>query len=390
MQSRKSQSSPAHRKASAQAWSRPIRDRNYRVVANSRSIKPSSDPDILAVAGDIADPKTAERIVSAAIERFGRIDTLVNNAGIFIAKPFTEYTDEDFASVLAINVGSFFQVTRRAAAEMLKQGSGHIVQITTSLVDHANSSVPSVLASLTKGGLNAATKSLAIEYASQGHPRERGLAGRHQDADACARDPRVPRQSASGRDAWARPRTSSTPCCSWKARPSSPARFCTSMAARAPATDRTRIASQGQRPCPSSRSRSPARVPNPAPTSVTPKQKAALIKGASELLLDVLKKPLESTFVVIEEVDTDNWGWGGLPALEYRKKRAAVARNELPIEGGFRVTMSPPSPPRRRAASENPVRACCPQVRPPARTQRGLPSWRPSFCRRSPRTLPSR
>jgi NAD(P)-dependent dehydrogenase (short-subunit alcohol dehydrogenase family) len=144
------------------------RDRNYRVVANSRSIKPSSDPDIVTVAGDIADPKTAERIVSAAIERFGRIDTLVNNAGIFVAKPFTDYTDEDFTSVLAINVGSFFQVTKRVAAEMLKQGSGHIVQITTSLIDHANSSVPSVLASLTKGGLNAATKSLAIEYASRG------------------------------------------------------------------------------------------------------------------------------------------------------------------------------------------------------------------------------
>jgi NAD(P)-dependent dehydrogenase (short-subunit alcohol dehydrogenase family) len=147
---------------------RAYRDRNYRVVANSRSIKPSTDPDIVTVAGDIADPKTAERIVSAAIERFGRIDTLVNNAGIFVAKPFTDYTDEDFASVLSVNVGSFFQVTRRAAAEMLKQGSGHIVQITTSLVDHANSSVPSVLASLTKGGLNAAAKSLAIEYAAKG------------------------------------------------------------------------------------------------------------------------------------------------------------------------------------------------------------------------------
>ena len=145
-----------------------FRDRNYRVVATARSIKPSSDPDVVTVAGDIADPKTAERIVKAAIERFGRVDTLVNNAGIFVAKPFTDYTDEDFASVLSVNVGSFFQVTRRAAAEMLKQGSGHIVQITTSLVDHANSNVPSVLASLTKGGLNAATRSLAIEYATKG------------------------------------------------------------------------------------------------------------------------------------------------------------------------------------------------------------------------------
>jgi NAD(P)-dependent dehydrogenase (short-subunit alcohol dehydrogenase family) len=144
------------------------RDRNYRVVANSRSIKPTTDPDVLAVAGDVADPKTAQRIVSEAIARFGRIDTLVNNAGIFVAKPFTDYTEEDYVSMLAVNLGSFFHLTRRVAAEMLKRGSGHIVQITTSLIDHANSNVPSVLASLTKGGLNAATKSLAIEYASKG------------------------------------------------------------------------------------------------------------------------------------------------------------------------------------------------------------------------------
>ena len=144
------------------------RDRNFRVVATSRSIKPSSDPDILAVAGDIADPKTAQRVVSQAVERFGRIDTLVNNAGIFMAKPFTDYTAEDYAGILSTNLNGFFDITQRAARQMLKQGSGHIVQITTSLVDHANSNVPSVLASLTKGGLNAATKSLAIEFAGKG------------------------------------------------------------------------------------------------------------------------------------------------------------------------------------------------------------------------------
>ena len=144
------------------------RDRNYRVVANSRSIKPSSDPDILTVAGDIADPGTAKHIVSQALEHFGRIDTLVNNAGVFVAKPFTDYTEEDYVSMLAINLGSFFRLTKLVAAEMLKQGSGHIVQVTTSLIDHANSNVPSVLASLTKGGLSAATKSLAIEYAKKG------------------------------------------------------------------------------------------------------------------------------------------------------------------------------------------------------------------------------
>jgi NAD(P)-dependent dehydrogenase (short-subunit alcohol dehydrogenase family) len=144
------------------------RDRNYRVIAISRSIKPSKDSDVLTIAGDVADPKTADRIVQEGLARFGRIDTLINNAGIFIAKPLIDYTEEDYASVLATNLGGFFRVTKRVAAEMLKQGSGHIVQITTSLIDHANSNVPSVLASMTKGGLNAATRSLAIEYAKKG------------------------------------------------------------------------------------------------------------------------------------------------------------------------------------------------------------------------------
>jgi NAD(P)-dependent dehydrogenase (short-subunit alcohol dehydrogenase family) len=144
------------------------RDRNYRVVATSRSITQGSDPDILAVAGDISDPATAERIVSEAIARFGRVDTLVNNAGIFTAKPFTAFTAEDFEANLSTNLIGFFHITQRAAAEMLKQGSGHIVSITTSLTDHAIADVPSVLASLTKGGINSATKSLAIEFADKG------------------------------------------------------------------------------------------------------------------------------------------------------------------------------------------------------------------------------
>ncbi len=147
---------------------RGYRDRNWRVVANSRSIKPSSDPGVLAVAGDIGDPEVAERVVKQALGQFGRVDTLVNNAGIFIAKPFADYTDQDYAAMLATNLNGFFYITRRVAREMAKQASGHIVQITTSLVDHANSNVPSVLASLTKGGLAAATRSLAIEYAAKG------------------------------------------------------------------------------------------------------------------------------------------------------------------------------------------------------------------------------
>lgn len=145
-----------------------FRDRNYRVVATSRSIRQGSDPDILAVPGDIADPATAEAVVREAIARFGRVDTLVNNAGIFIAKPFTDYTVEDFQAKIATNLAGFFHISQRAVAAMLKQGSGHIVSITTSLTDHAVAGVPTVLANLTKGGINSATKALAVEYATQG------------------------------------------------------------------------------------------------------------------------------------------------------------------------------------------------------------------------------
>lgn len=145
-----------------------FRERGWQVVATSRSIQPSSDPDILTIAGDIADPQTAERVVGEAIARFGRIDTLVNNAGIFVAKPFTHYTHADYAQVVATNMSGFFYITQKAMVEMEKQGRGHVVSITTSLVDHAIDGVPSVLASLTKGGINAATRSLAIEYAKRG------------------------------------------------------------------------------------------------------------------------------------------------------------------------------------------------------------------------------
>lgn len=144
------------------------RDRNYRVIAISRSIQPSDDDDVVTVSGDIADRKTAERVIVEGVTRFGRIDTLINNAGIFIAKPFTEYTQDDYEVYLGTNIAGFFHMTQLAIAEMQKQGSGHIVQISTSLVDNPIVGVPSVLASLTKGGLNAATKSLAIEYARRG------------------------------------------------------------------------------------------------------------------------------------------------------------------------------------------------------------------------------
>ncbi|MCW2242075.1 SDR family NAD(P)-dependent oxidoreductase [Azospirillum canadense] len=145
-----------------------FRQRGFAVVATSRSIQPSGDPNVLAVGGDIADPDTAKRVVAAARERFGHIDTLVNNAGIFVAKPFTEYTAADFAAVMATNVAGFFHVSQLAAAQMLTQGSGHIVNITTTLVDQPLAGVPAALASLSKGGLDAVVRSLAIEYAGKG------------------------------------------------------------------------------------------------------------------------------------------------------------------------------------------------------------------------------
>jgi NAD(P)-dependent dehydrogenase (short-subunit alcohol dehydrogenase family) len=144
------------------------RDRGYRVVATAWTIGPSNDNDVVTVAGDIADRDTARRAIAAGMERFGRIDTLINNAGIFIAKPFTQYTEADYAAITGVNATGFFHMTQLAIAEMEKQGSGHVVQITTSLVEHADVRVPSALASLTKGGLAAATRSLAIEYAKRG------------------------------------------------------------------------------------------------------------------------------------------------------------------------------------------------------------------------------
>jgi NAD(P)-dependent dehydrogenase (short-subunit alcohol dehydrogenase family) len=145
-----------------------FRDRSFRVVATSRSIKPSADADVVTIQGDVGTPSTAEKVFKAALERFGRIDTLVNNAGIFMAKPFTAYSQDDYDVYLSTNVTGFFHMTQRALELMSRQGQGHIVTITTSLVDQPMSSVPSALASLTKGALSAATKSLAIEYAKTG------------------------------------------------------------------------------------------------------------------------------------------------------------------------------------------------------------------------------
>ncbi len=144
------------------------RQQGWAVVAAARTIKPGEDDQVLTIEADISQPSAAERIVSQTLERFGRVDTLVNNAGIYIGKPFTEYTQEDYLSVVGVNVTGFFTLTQRVIVEMLASGGGHVVNVTTTLVDYADSSAPSVLTSLTKGGVAAATRSLAIEYASRG------------------------------------------------------------------------------------------------------------------------------------------------------------------------------------------------------------------------------
>ena len=145
-----------------------FRDAGYSVVATALSIPPSEDPDLLTVAGDLTDSRTADQVVTQALARFGRIDTLINNAGIYIGKPFTDYTIEDYSAITAVNLAGFFHITQRVLPSMVEQGSGHIVNISTTLAEQADSSRPAALAALTKGGLVAAARSLAIEYASRG------------------------------------------------------------------------------------------------------------------------------------------------------------------------------------------------------------------------------
>jgi NAD(P)-dependent dehydrogenase (short-subunit alcohol dehydrogenase family) len=137
-------------------------------VATARTIRPSYEPDVLTVVGDIADPDTADRIVSAALDRFGRIDTLVNNAGVFISKPFTHYTAADYAMIVGVNLTGFFRLTQRAIAELATRYGGHVVNVTATLAEVADSGTPAVLTALTKGGLAAATRALAVEYAAYG------------------------------------------------------------------------------------------------------------------------------------------------------------------------------------------------------------------------------
>ena len=210
----------------------------YAVVGVARSMPGSDDPDVLAVSGDIADAETAQRVVELALERFGRIDTLINNAGIFIGKPFTDYSADDCAAMIAVNLTGFFHLTQRAIRPMVDQGGGHIVNVTTSLVDHARSASPAALTSLTKGGLDAVTRSLAIEYAGRGVRVNAVSLGviktdMHGDPATWASLAATHPWAGSARSAmWSAASSISN------GRPSSRARRCTSTAARPPDTER--------------------------------------------------------------------------------------------------------------------------------------------------------
>jgi NAD(P)-dependent dehydrogenase (short-subunit alcohol dehydrogenase family) len=144
----------------------------YRAIANSRKIASTmtltSTADLKLVDGDIGLIETAKKVVDAAIQNFGRIDLLVNNAGVFIPKPLTEYTAEDYRKMIETNLSGFFYVSQLAVEQMRRQRSGHVVNITASIASQPIAGVPASLANLTKGGLESVTHALAIEFAGQG------------------------------------------------------------------------------------------------------------------------------------------------------------------------------------------------------------------------------
>ena len=144
------------------------RQRGWAVLASARTIKPSADPGVVTVAGDISEPATAERIITTALEHFGQVDTLINNAGVYVSKPFTDYTAADYALLTGVNLAGFFRVTQLAITEMLRRGRGHVVNLSASIADRPEPGTPAVLTALTKGGLAAAARSLAVEYADRG------------------------------------------------------------------------------------------------------------------------------------------------------------------------------------------------------------------------------
>jgi NAD(P)-dependent dehydrogenase (short-subunit alcohol dehydrogenase family) len=146
--------------------------RDYNVVANSRNISKTNpfaaSANLALVDGDIGDPRTAKKIVDTAVSRFGRVDVLVNNAGIFIPKPFTDYTTEDFDALVSTTLAGFLYVSQLTVKQMLLQRSGSIVNVSTTLVDQPIAGVGAAVQIMLKGALNAVTRALAIEYAKDG------------------------------------------------------------------------------------------------------------------------------------------------------------------------------------------------------------------------------
>jgi NAD(P)-dependent dehydrogenase (short-subunit alcohol dehydrogenase family) len=142
----------------------------YRVVATSLNTNQSStaSSSLVLVDGDIGEQQTAIKVVQAAIQHFGTIDVLVNNAGILRAKPFTEFTVEDFDALVSTNLRGFLYMTQAAVKQMLKQKSGNVVTITAALADQPVAGINASVSMITKGGLNTVTRSLAIEYAKEG------------------------------------------------------------------------------------------------------------------------------------------------------------------------------------------------------------------------------
>ena len=145
-------------------------ERGWRVVGTSRTISKSKDlkpsPDLVLVDGEVSKKETAVKVVEAALKHFGRIDLLVNNAGIFIPKAFTDYTEEDYNLVMNTNVASFFYMSQQVIPQMKKQNSGHVVNISAVLADQPSGAVPALLAVLSKSPMPAVSKALALEYAA--------------------------------------------------------------------------------------------------------------------------------------------------------------------------------------------------------------------------------
>jgi NAD(P)-dependent dehydrogenase (short-subunit alcohol dehydrogenase family) len=145
-------------------------ERGWRVVATSRTISKSKDlkpsPDLVLVDGEVSKKETAVKVVEAALKQFGRVDLLLNNAGIFLPKAFTDYTEEDYNLVMNTNVASFFFMTQQVIPQMKKQNSGHVVYISAVLADQPSGAAPALLAVLSKSPMPAVSKALALEYAA--------------------------------------------------------------------------------------------------------------------------------------------------------------------------------------------------------------------------------